>query len=116
MASVRVAVAGARDVDVALSGWLQSVPELRGQVRREQVMPKPGEQGATGDLLVALASTGAATALATSLQVWLSNRHTDVTVSVSIPDGRQITLSATHAHDLNQVRALLTTALEADAE
>lgn len=115
MASVKVAVAGARDVDVVLAEWLRGIPELRGRVQREQVAAQPGEQGVSGDLVIALASTGAATALVTSLQVWLTNRHTDVTVSVSVPDGRQITVNATRAHDMTQVRELLTAALAADA-
>ena len=114
MVSVKVAVIGARDVDVALLQWLRGVPELRGRVQRESVTPKPGQQGASGDLVVALASTGAATALITSLQVWLANRHTDVTVSVSVPDGRQVTVVAARAHDLTQVQELLSAALAAD--
>jgi uncharacterized protein YciW len=47
----------------------------------------------------------------TSLQVWLANRHTDVTVSVSVPGGRQITLTATRVAELTQVQELLITAL-----
>jgi hypothetical protein len=101
---------------VALLEWLRGVPELRGRVQRERVTAQPGQQGASGDLVVALASTGAATALVTSLQVWLTNRHTDVTMSVSVPDGRQVTVTATRAHDLSQVRELLSAALAADAD
>jgi hypothetical protein len=116
VASVIVGVAGARDVDVALLEWLRTVPELRGRVQRDRTSARPGEQGASGDLVVAVASTGAATALATSLQVWLANRHTDVTVSVSVPGGRQVTLNAAHAPDLTQVRELLSTALAANLD
>jgi hypothetical protein len=64
--SVKVTVTGARDVDVALLEWLRDVPELRGRVQRERVTAQRGQQGASGDLVVALASTGAATALVTS--------------------------------------------------
>jgi hypothetical protein len=109
--SVKVAVGGARDVDVALLKWLRSVPELRGWVQREPVRAQPGQQGASGDLVVALASTGAATALVSSLQVWLTNRHSDITVSVSVPDGRQVVINTTRTHDMTQVRDLLTAAL-----
>jgi hypothetical protein len=107
-------VSGAQDVEVALSQWLRDVPELRGRVQREQVLPLPGQQGASGDLVVALASTGAATALVTSLQVWLAHRHTDVTVSVTAPDGHHVTVNATRAPDLSAVQDLLRTALAAD--
>ena len=116
MITTTVAVTGARDVDMALSNWLRDVPELRGRVQRERVLERSGQQGASGDLVVALASTGAATALVTSLQVWLANRHTDVMVSVTVPDGRQVTVNATRAHDLTRVRDLLTAALAADPD
>jgi membrane-associated two-gene conflict system component 1 (EACC1) len=116
VASATMAVTGAPDADVALLGWLRTVPELRGRVHRERVIAQSGEQGASGDLVVALASTGAATALVTSLQVWLANRHTDVTVSVSVPDGRQVTVNAARVPDLTQVRELLSAALAEDVD
>jgi hypothetical protein len=116
MTSVKVAVVGGLDVDVALLEWLRGVRELRGGVQRERVTALPGQQGASGDLVVALTSTGAATALVTSLQVWLTNRHADVTVSVSVPDGRQVRLTAARVPDITQVRELLLAALAADVD
>jgi hypothetical protein len=116
VASVTVAAAGAPDIDVALLEWLRAVPELRGRVQREQVALRPQQQGVSGDLVVALASTGAATALANSLQVWLTHRHTDVSVSVRGPDGREVTVTAARAHDLTQVQELLSAAVAAGGE
>jgi hypothetical protein len=113
--SVKVTVTGAQDVDVALSNWLRDVPQLRGRIHRERVQAQPEEQGASGDLVVALASTGAATALVTSLQVWLANRHTDVSVRVTGPDGRQVVVNAARARDMTQLQELLTLALAADS-
>jgi hypothetical protein len=112
--SVTVVASGARDIDATLWDWLRGVPELRGHLRRETASAQPGDMGNSTELVVALASTGAATALVTSLQVWLVNRHTDITVSVTVPGGQQVSLTAARAKDMAQVQDLLRTALESD--
>jgi hypothetical protein len=110
-ATVKVTVSGTRDIDAVLWDWLCGVPELRGHLRRETAAAQSGDMGPSTDLVVALASTGAATALVTSLQVWLTNRHTDVTVNVTATNGRQVSLNATRAKDMTQVKDLLRIAL-----
>lgn len=116
MSVVRLSVAGERDADVVLAEWLRSVPELRGCLRRE-VAPTRGEMGGIGELAIALSSTGAATALARAVQVWLCNRHRDVTVTFTTPDGREasIDVARARARDLQHLEKLLRTALEADS-
>lgn len=97
MSQVRLSVDGPPGAEVALWQWLRAEPELRGQVRREQVAAEAGAMdGATG-LVVALASTGTLAAVARAVVVWLTHRHGDYTVTVIWPDGATVALDAKRA-------------------
>ena len=97
---------------LALRDWLASENELRGRVRVRQRPPDPGEMGAALDVLaVAVGSGGAVGVLVRSLLSWLGGRRADVVVTVSAPDGRQITVEVRRTSDpqavLREVAVLL---------
>jgi class 3 adenylate cyclase len=50
--------------------------------------------GAPTELLVTLASSGTAAVLARSLQVWLTQRHRDIAITIMAADGRALTIDA----------------------
>jgi len=50
--------------------------------------------GGAPELVVALASTGTLVAVARTIGVWLTHRHSDVTVTVTLPDGATVILDA----------------------
>jgi hypothetical protein len=64
--------------------------------------------GAVVDVIIGVVSSGAATTLAKSLQVWLTQRRADVALKVSGPGGREVVLDAKRIPDAER---LLTTAL-----
>jgi hypothetical protein len=91
----RIAVDG-RDADrESLWDWLTREPELRGRLLAVAA-PAPREaMGAPADLVVQLAgATAVWAALASSLSVWLVQRRSDVTITVTLPDGRKVSVSA----------------------
>jgi hypothetical protein len=59
--------------------------------------------GAVVDVIVGVVSSGAATTLAKSLQVWLTQRRADVTLKLSGPDGRKIDLDAKRIPDADRL-------------
>lgn len=82
-----------------LSEWLSHESELRGLIKDEAREPRQGELGAAVEVLVAaVGSGGALTVLVTSLQSYLSNRGTDITVKVTGPRG-SIEVDAKRARD-----------------
>ena len=108
MADLHIIVDG-RDSDVeSLQDWLRGEPELRGHLRQGETPGPDGAMGAVVDVIVGVASSGAATALATSLQVWLTQRRADVALKVSGPGSREIDLDARRIPDAER---LLNTAL-----
>jgi hypothetical protein len=113
---VRIHVSGGRNADARLVDWLRKVDELRGQVHRVPRQAEPDDMGAGADLVVALASTSAATALVTSLQVWLTNRHSDVDVTVVDPNGGKVEFKGKRVHDFSALEVLLLALLQRDRE
>ena len=80
--------------------WLRSEPDLRGCVRVAPALPGEAEMGAVVDVLtVALGSGGAGAVLASSLNTWLRQRRSDVTITVSTPGRRTVQLEARQAAD-----------------
>ena len=67
----------------------------------------PGEMGAVTTIAVTLASTGTLTALAHALEVWLIQRRSDITLTVNLPDGRDVTLDAQRIQPGQAERLLL---------
>ena len=110
----RIAVHGGDADRESLWDWLRHEPELRGRLALSTA-PTPDEaMGGTTDLVVqcsaALAGAGAVwAALAKSLSVWLVQRRSDLTITVTGPD-RTVSVSAQRVADPEQ---LLRSVLEA---
>jgi Effector Associated Constant Component 1 len=108
MADLHLTVDG-RDSDVeSLQDWLRNEPELRGHLRLGETPSPAGAMGVSTELIVGVVSSGAATALVSSLQVWLAQRRADVKLTVAGPQGRRVTLDARRVPDAER---LLNTAL-----
>ena len=103
MADLRITVGG-RDSDLeSLWDWLRNEPEFRGHLRQGETPGPPGAMGASTELVVGVISSGAATALVRSLQVWLAQRRADVKINVAGPQGRKIVLDAKRVPDAEQL-------------
>lgn len=96
---VTVGVAG-RDATVeelrSLSTWLAGEAEFRGRVRLVEAAPEPGTLGGWPQaVVVALGQGGAVTVLASAVIAWIRHRTSDVTCTVTRPDGTSVELTAT---------------------
>ena len=108
VADLHITVDG-RDSDIeSLQDWLRSEPEFRGHFRQGEAPGPAGAMGTTTAFIIEVISSGAAVALAKSLQVWLTQRRADVAVKISGPQGREIVLDAKRIPDAER---LLNTAL-----
>jgi hypothetical protein len=120
--NVTLSVVGSLDDSVALGALLDTDPDLRGHVRRAVAqVPEGVLSGGLPDLLIALGSSGVATALASVLMVWLRQRSGSVSVHITRPDGTQLELTAERVRALgsDELRAhvdQLTTQLSTDAD
>jgi hypothetical protein len=108
--AARIAVDGHdRDME-SLWDWLRHEPELRGRLRTRSA-PTPEEaMGAPIELVVILATATVpvASALARSISTWLIQRRSDLTVTVTGPDGRQVSVSSRRVADPEKLlRAVL---------
>ncbi|MBB5778720.1 effector-associated constant component EACC1 [Nonomuraea jabiensis] len=84
----------------SLTAWLRSQRDLQGRVRPQARPPGPQELGGAVELLsVALGSGGAGLALARALTTWLTNRHSDVSVTVTTETG-SVTVDAKRIGDV----------------
>jgi hypothetical protein len=82
----------------SLADWLNSEDALRGRVRAVRPAPKPGEMGAGVELLtVALGSGGAGAVLVRTICTWLTQRRSEVSVSLKDAHGREFQFSAKSA-------------------
>lgn len=111
MTKVRLSIAGVDQVTglEALAGWLREEPELRGGLTLAAA-PRPGELGGLADVLIAaVGGGGAVSVLFTSLQTYLAQpRHSDVRITVEVPDGRKVELDAKRVRDAEAlVRSVL---------
>jgi hypothetical protein len=96
----------------SLYDWLCRTPGL--SVRMDGDSTSVEKMGGTADIVVQLAATAGGAgalwaALAKSLSVWLTQRRSDVTVTVTGPDKRKVTVSA---HRVGDVESLLRTVLD----
>jgi len=108
VADLHITVDG-QDSDVeSLQDWLRGEPAFRGHLRQGEAPGPGGAMGAVVDVIVGVVSSGAATTLAKSLQVWLTQRRADVALKVSGPGGREVVLDAKRIPDAQR---LLDTAL-----
>lgn len=102
---IRIRVDGQQpDDDMrSLHSWLQKEDELRGRVSLLTSPPAVEEMGSFLEgLAVALGSGGAITVLAQSVSMWLTQRHSDITVEVSHGD-RTIKVTANRAKDAGKL-------------
>jgi hypothetical protein len=112
MLEARIAIEeGSTDVE-SLWDWLRQEPEVRGMLRVGSTATSEGAMGATTELVVqaavAVAGASAMTALARSLSVWLVQRRSDLTLKVTGPGGRQVSVCARRVSDPEQIlRAVL---------
>ncbi|MCF3104417.1 hypothetical protein IPZ58_22870 [Streptomyces roseoverticillatus] len=86
-----------------LRRWLQRHPELRAHIRQEPAPePAPGTMGAASELLtLVLAPGGVTVALSAAVVAWLQNRRGNQTVTITLPDGAQVTVTTENVRDLN---------------
>lgn len=79
----------------SLADWLNSEEALRGRVQPVRRVPEPGKMGTAIELLsVALGSGGAGAVLVRSISAWLTQRRSEVSVSLKDADGREFQFSA----------------------
>lgn len=85
-----------------LRRWLHRHPDLRGSLQREQApSPAAGTMGASGELVALLLAPGGATAaLAAAVVAWLQNRRGTQTVTITLPDGTQTTVTSERVRGL----------------
>jgi membrane-associated two-gene conflict system component 1 (EACC1) len=110
---VTVSVAG-RDAAVeelrSLFTWLAGEEEFRGRVRLVEAVPEPGTLGGWPEaVVVALSQGGAVTVLASAVIAWIRHRTSEVTCTVTRPDGTSVELTATRVRraDLAGVASLV---------
>ncbi|MEU9273161.1 hypothetical protein AB0E04_48530 [Streptomyces sp. NPDC048251] len=79
----------------SLLDWLRHEDDLRGRVTLQHGDPEPGEMGSAHDTLAVLLGTGGAgTVLARSLFSWLSQRRSNVKITVETATGLKVELDA----------------------
>lgn len=85
-----------------LSRWLRRHPELRDRVALDPgPEPVAGTMGAVGELVsLLLAPGGVSAALAAAVVAWLQNRRGTQTVTITMPDGTQVTVSSERVRGL----------------
>jgi hypothetical protein len=96
---VTVSVAG-RDAAAeelrSLFTWLAGEEEFRGRVRLVEAAPEPGTLGGWPEaVVVALSQGGAVTVLASAVIAWIRHRTSEVTCTMTRPDGTSVELTAT---------------------
>ncbi|MFB8277231.1 effector-associated constant component EACC1 [Nocardia colli] len=92
---VSIGTDGSPDDLVELLDWFRHDDALRGRVRPQSPQIREGQMGGLYDVLVvAVGAGGIATALTRSLTVWLINRRSDITLTVTSPDGVKVDLDA----------------------
>lgn len=88
----------------SLLHWLNLEDEFRGRVALRNDQPAPGEMGSGHDsLVVLLGSGGAGAVLARSLFTWLSQRRSNIKITVESPGGLKVDVDA---HQVSDVEAL----------
>jgi hypothetical protein len=110
----RIAIDGSDNDRVALWDWLLNDRELRGRVKRDTA-PRAGEMGGEIEYVVsAVVGAGAVWAtLARTLSIWLVQRRSDVTITITGPGGRKTQINAKRTKD---PEALVRQALDATTE
>lgn len=93
MNELRVAVGGDNCEQESLWLWLYDERQLHGHLRRDDT-PQPGTMGVDAfQVVVSLAASGTLVAFAQSLTTWLKQRRSDLSITITGPDGRQLSLN-----------------------
>ncbi|MFD6989351.1 hypothetical protein [Streptomyces sp. NPDC059943] len=86
-----------------LRNWLSQDPQLRGRIRAgggEDLFP--GAMGVGADVLIALlAPGGVAAVFAGAVVAWAQTRRGSQTITITRPDGTEITVSSEHVRGLD---------------
>ncbi|MFD3565813.1 hypothetical protein [Streptomyces sp. NPDC058667] len=90
-----------------LRGWLGKQRELRGRVQRGAGEPPvPGTMGtATEFVTVLLEPGGIVTVLVAAVVTWVQNRSGSQTVTITRPDGTEVTVTSDRVKGLNAQQA-----------
>ncbi|GAA3677540.1 hypothetical protein GCM10022224_047070 [Nonomuraea antimicrobica] len=117
---VEIRVATADDLTgelVSLTKWLQGQRPLQGRVRPVRRPPGPEELGGPVELLsIAVGSGGMGLVLARALTTWLTNRHSDVSITITTAENT-VTVEAKRVDDaLPLLQEVLNHVGEADAD
>ncbi|WP_051723267.1 hypothetical protein [Streptomyces albus] len=93
-----------------LRSWLTGLPELRGRVDRvdagEPETAPAGAMGAATDALVAVLEPGGVAAVfAGAVVAWAQTRRASHTITVTRPDGTEITISSRQARSMTPEEA-----------
>ena len=99
-----ITVGGSEVEQAALEDWLKSESALRGYVGVERGTPTVDTMGLPTELVVQVAATAVGagavwTALAKSLTVWLTQRRSDVSLTITGAGGRTVTVDAKRIPD-----------------
>jgi hypothetical protein len=80
----------------SLQDWMRSDPDLRGRVRLTHLAARDETaMGVPVELVVALGSASTAVvALSRAVTTWIVQRRSDVSVTVTSPNGRNVTVDA----------------------
>ena len=89
--------------EIGLHKWLTGEPELRGRIRRDAgETPPAGAMGVLSDALIALLEPGGvAVVLAGAVVGWAQSRRGSQTITITRPDGMEITISSTRVRNLD---------------
>ncbi|MGK8504786.1 effector-associated constant component EACC1 [Nocardia asiatica] len=98
LAHLRVVVGDYDDLQ-SLRSWLRDEDALRGRVDLVRAAAAPDRMGSLSDaLIIALGAGGTLTVLARAIPDWLL-RHKNVTIEITGPQGKSVTISATGVRD-----------------
>ncbi|MFE9251413.1 hypothetical protein [Streptomyces sp. NPDC007088] len=86
-----------------LRRWMAGEPDLRGRVRVAEVAPRrPGAMGSTTDAFLAVLEPGGVAAVfAAAVVAWVQSRRGGQTITVTRPDGMEITVTSTQVKGLD---------------
>jgi hypothetical protein len=99
-------VAGQSPADAqSLQEWMYQDDDLRGRAQLAPATPSEGKLGTLTDaLIVAIGPGGAALSLASIVISWIRNRHSDVEVKITRPDGASISVTAKRVNAADSTR------------
>lgn len=96
-----------------LIDWLRHEDRLRGRVQPSLAPIAPEQMGAVTDTIaIALGTGGAGTVLARALVAWITHRTTDVKLTLTRPEGTELSIDAHRVDDPQELIASITTFLD----